>query len=529
MFKGIGHFTSMRFFWQCLVLTLSLCSLVTAQSNTVAFLMDDVPVTQDEVELNRLTLALNSSDAFPIFSVLGQGKVTAEKCPITFEERRLEQFGYDMQTAAIFQATVNRRPTKEETQEIISSNAKTFKQLFAKYFQSTRRSEEEFREGIRKYEGLGRAIKDVIFQTKPSNEEIQFYRQMTANSDLSGRLSEREKQNSAIQRWIDTIRAKADFTFPRQDSVWWNPTVATVDNVEISLEDFLRYVYVLNGFGFFSIDPLDPTDGFREEMTFILCGLEQELFENPLPSGELGISIKTPLIYEMGKSGVPMTFTGLQSALLERLIDQVVADKFVQDAKLPFVTIGPKLLSELQFFQARAVTVTEAEIRAYFVEHRDDYITYESGVLTGAWFKMEKQATDFRSQFLKTQNQDWQALTQKFSGSVKSYGRLVRENLPDFCFYCLIPERLTKTGNRFVTKVVEDESLYGVALLSEFVPNHPSSFQEARAEVSADTLQSAKQKYGRGWSVAERKNHVIVNNLPDVMKELEVRVKNKPR
>jgi hypothetical protein len=518
-----------RLIWNCLVLMFGLCSLVTAQSNTVAFLMDGIPVTQDEVELNRLALSLNSSDTFSFFSFLGQGKVTAEKCPITFEERRLEQFGYDMQTAAIFQATVNRKPAKGETQGTVLSDAKTLKQLFAKSFQPAGRSEDEFREGVRKFEGLYRVMQDIASQVKPTSEEILFYRQMNGSRDENSKTLERNKQATDIQRWIDKTREGYQISFSKESIPWWNPNVASVNGVEISLEDFLRYVYLLNGFGFFSIDPLDPTDGIREEMTFILCGLEQQLFENPLPSGELGVSIKTPLIYEMGRSGVPMTFTGFHSALLERLIDQVVAEKFVQDTKLPFVTIGSKLLSELQFFQARAVTVTEAEVRAYFVENRDDYITYESGVLTGAWFKTEKQATGFRSQFLKQDNQDWGKFAQKFGGSVKRYGRLVREDLPDFCFYCLIPERLTKLGNRFVTKVVEDENLYGVVLLSEFVPNHPSSFQEARAEVTADTLRSAKQKYGRAWLAAERENHVIVNNLPDVMKELEARAKNKTR
>ncbi len=491
--------------------------------------MDGVPVTRDEVELNRLALSLNSSEVFSIFSVLGQGKVTAEKCPITFEERRLEQFGYDMQTAAIFQATANRRPTKGETAGLVFSDAKALKQLFVKYFQPARRSEVEFREGVRKIEGLYRIMQDITSQVKPSNDEIEFYRQIIGGQDQTGRGLKKHKFATALQRWVDDTREGRVFSFSGVSTTPWNPNVANVDGVEISLEQFLRYMYVLNGFGFFSIDPLDPTDGFRAEMTFILCGLEQQLFENPLPSGELGISIKTPLIYEMGKSGVPMTFIGLQSALLERLIDQIVAEKFVQDAKLPFVTIGTKLLSELQLFQARAVKVTEAEIRTYFVDHRDDYITDDSGVLMGAWFKTEKQATDFRSQFLKRDGQNWEKLIRKFGGSIKSYGRLEQNDLPDFCFFCLTPERLTKLGSQFLTKVVEDEGLYGVVLLSEFVPNHPSSFEEARADVTADTLRSAKGKYGRAWLAAERKNHVIVNHLPEVMKELEARVKNKPR
>jgi hypothetical protein len=529
MFKKMAGFIQARWIGQWAVLALGLCSLVTAQSNTVAFFVDGISVTQDEVELNRLALSLNSSDTFSIFSFLGQGKVTAEKCPITFEERRLEQFGYDMQTAAIFQATANRRPAKGETEGLVFSDAKALKQLFIKYFQPAGRSEEEFREGVRKIEGLYRIMQDITSQVKPSSDEIQFYRQITGDQDKTGNGLKKHKFATTLQRWVDDTRERRVFSFSGVSTTPWNPNVASVDGVEISLEQFLRNVYVLNGFGFFNIDPLDPTDGFREEMTFILCGLEQQLFKNPLPSGEMGISIKTPMIYELGKSGVPMNFTGFQLALLERLVDQVIAEKFVQRAKLPFVTVGSKLLSELKLFQARAVTVTDAEVRAYFVEHRDDYITEESGVLTGAWFQTEKQASDFRSQFLKFSDQDWQALTRKFGGSVKNYSRLVRENLPEFCFFCLIPERLTKTGNGFVTKVIEDENLHGVVLLSEFVPDHPSSLEEARAEVTADTLRSAKEKYGRAWLATERKNHVIVNNFPAVVKELEARVQNKPR
>jgi hypothetical protein len=529
MFKRLS--SRSRFFQRCLAVAFGLSSLVAAQSDKeIAFLMDDVPITQDEVELNRLALSLDRSK-FPTFSVSGSNKISAKQCPITFYERDLEQFAYDMQTAALFHVTLNTRPTQLDFQNLISVREKDLDYFFAQKFQPAQRSQEEFHEALRKREGLFQVIFDMARNAQLSNEELVFYQKMQEKDQpLKLWLLEHRKYSARFQRWVDGTRKNHVFSGMEKSEVSWNPVIFKIDDGEVTLTDFLRYLYFLNGFYLFDSDPLDSTDAVRGEMILLSCLLEQEEFSGtPIDFNGLSVFFRTQFFDGIRSVSIPLTFSDLRKTFLERMIDEVVVEKFISNAKLPFITTGSKLVSELKKFQARDVKVTDAEIRIFFGSHKQEYITESSVILSGAWFKSKDQAVDFRAKLFKNQKLNWQILTKKLGVTVENYGRRFYFNLPDGCRFCLDEKRFRKLGNEWISDVIYSAGRYGVVLRSGFVPRHPSLFEEVRAEVSADTLQSAKEKYGRAWLAAERKNHVIVNNLPEVMKELEARVKHKPR
>ena len=274
----------------------------------------------------------------------------SQKCPITFEERALERLADDVLTAAVFQASEASRPNLTEVEKV----EKQFPELdrfFAKEFVPLGLSREAFREALRKYDGVGQVYKSIQNSVVVSAAEFDFYKswnspQETSDANLKNDLK-KSKLNTAFQQWIRTARDQAKVSFVVNKSSWWNPAVASIDGVEISLEQFLRLTYLFRTY-LFGFSPLDSSEGSRLEMTQLLCLTEQEeISVNPPGSEFFGLTIKTDLMQYLFRDGAEATLKSIKASLLERLIDEAIAQDFVRDSGLPFLESGMNLVNAL--------------------------------------------------------------------------------------------------------------------------------------------------------------------------------------
>jgi parvulin-like peptidyl-prolyl isomerase len=87
------------------------------------------------------------------------------------------------------------------------------------------------------------------------------------------------------------------------------------------------------------------------------------------------------------------------------------------------------------------------------------------------------------------------------------------------------PKQLTRVGTAYISSVVRKDGWYEVYLIIKRNPGGLKPLESVRAEVEKMTLAQARDKAATAWWAAERKNHVIVNNLPAVQAELKARAK----
>ena len=143
-----------------------------------------------------------------------------------------------------------------------------------------------------------------------------------------------------------------------------------------------------------------------------------------------------------------------------------------------------------------------------------------------ATFQSRKNADSFRKQALKVQGENFPKLAYRNRGTINELGRLTKDGLRlDLQRSLLNFKKLTRIGKQFLSNVIPYDGKFEVYLIQSFQPAGLQPFQAVRAEVEVMTRTQARDKAVTAWWAAERKNHVIVNNLTAVQAELETRAK----
>ena len=288
------------------------------------------------------------------------------------------------------------------------------------------------------------------------------------------------KRGQALEEWVSALISNANVTFPEgSDRDWFNPVVASVDDLEIRLYDLDNAVYT-----------------------------NPQVFVD-LVSGNA--------------SQVEARLRKVKPEVLEGLINAAVARQYASRSKRGFFGSGAALVALIERDQTRKVRVTDAEVRAFYAANKAAFSSPASAELVGARFASLKDANAFRWSLVRAKGGNFAKLAAKFRGKTTRYGPITPANLTGPHTALLDPKKLRRVGKAYVSPVIREDATIEVFLVSKLTPSKVQPFDSVRAQVAEWALEGAQGKVARAWWAAERQRHVIVNNLPQVQRELEAR------
>ena len=290
------------------------------------------------------------------------------------------------------------------------------------------------------------------------------------------------KQNQVIEAWVKDITAKAKVVFPEGSKLsLFDPVVAKVGTTEVKLAE-----------------------------------LNREVYSNP----QIG-----QFLQQGGAQNGALITQFFKPQALENLLNRVVATEAAKKLGKPFIGTGAEILAAVQQYQARDVTVTDAEIRKYYNDNKATYGAPASANASEATFNTLVDAKSFRSGFIAS-GKDFTKDAAKLKGTVNEIGSIGGETTdPAYKKAVFETKALTKAAGGQVTDVIEKDGKFKVLYVTDLKEAQVKPFEEAKADATDKALAAKKAKAGQDWIAKERKSATIVNNLEKVNKELEARAK----
>ena len=363
-------------------------------------------------------------------------------------------------------------------------------------------TEEEFLEGVAQQQRLNKRVEEVSAGVSGTEAELRQYYELFPEfitelskplfpfDDLKPSVRRRLetvvgilKRDAAIDSWVSGLVQNAQVQFPEGSKRDWpNPVVASVNGFEIRLHQ-------LNG----------------------------EVYNNPdIVVSLLGMDAKVVERVRLAKVKA-----------VADLIDRAIALQYASHANKPYVGTGAAVIEQINRQQTRNVRVSDAEARAYYQSQKAMFMRPATAVLTGARFQSTRDASAFRAQLLRAKGTNFGKLAARYRGTATEYGPITPDNLTGPHTALLDPKKLTQFGKLYVSGVIREGNTIEVFLVQDLKPATVMPFESVRAEVTQRALEQARSKVANAWWAAERKRHVIVNNLAAVQQALEAQAKTK--
>jgi PPIC-type PPIASE domain/SurA N-terminal domain len=471
-----------------LVVVMTLLGVTLAQADVPAFFVNDQPVSESELARARRSDQLSSLDRKGVLGLDVQLMLLNQMVLI-------EAARQDSANVLVTEAEVDEAIAQIRAQNNLSDDASYLAAIAGQGF-----TEESFRTGRKEQLQIQKRVEEITASAKPSDAELRLYYEIypdrytnqgkpnepfeNLRPDLRKKLQtdvNKIKQNEVIEAWVEDIITNADVRFPEESKLeLFDPAVASVDGLEIRLNSLLREVYS---------NP-QIVEFMRES-----------------PSAELVHFFFTPQV-------------------LENLINRGVARQYANRSRQAFFGSHSELFEQIGLERVGNVQVSEAQIKAFYLQNLKDYGTEASVDLMVAIFPSRKNADAFRKLILKVKGKDFLKLAAKNRGASSELGKLTKEKLRlDLQRSLLDAKKLTRIGNQYISSVIAYDGKFEVYLVQSLQPVDRKPFPSVRAEVEVRTRAQARGKAATAWWAAERKNHVIVNNLPAVQADLEARAK----
>jgi hypothetical protein len=465
----------------------TMLGMALAQADVPAFFVNDQPVSESELARAR------RSDQLSILGLKGVIGLDVELMLLN-QVILLEAARQDSANVLVTEVEVDEAIAQIRSQNNLADDSSYLAAIGGQGF-----TDESFRTSQKEQLQIQKRVEEITASAKPSDAESKLYYEIHPDQyrdqgkpngsfeNLQPELREKYqadvnkiKQNEVIEAWVEDITTNADVRFPENSKLeLFNPSVASVDGFEIRLNSLLREVYS------------NPriVEFMRES-----------------PSAEL-----------------IQTFFKPQA--LENLINRGVARQYASRSNQAFFGLNQELLEQIKLEQVRNVQVSDAEIRAYYLAHKSAFTVSGTVAFWTGNFANLKDATTFRTQLLKAKGQNFVRLAAKNRGTANEYEERNTEELTGSKSIPMDPKQLTRVGTSYISSVVRKDGWYEVYLIIKRNPASLKPFESVRAEAAKMTLAQARDKAAIAWWAAERKNHVIVNNLPVVQVELETRAK----
>jgi hypothetical protein len=476
-----------------LIAFVTMLGMALAQADVPAFFVNDQPVSESELTRARRGDQLSTLDLKGVIGLDVQLMFLNQMVLIKTAQQ-------DSANILVTPAEVD-----ESIAQIRSQNNLTDDELYLAVIQAQGFTDESFHASQKERLQIQKRVEEITTSAKPSDAELKLYYELHSdqytepgkpNAPFEGlSLGFREKlqadankikQNEVIEAWVEDITTNADVRFPENSKLeLFNPAIASVDGFEIRLATLLREVY-----------------------------------SNPQVASFLQSSTIGPETKEFEFS------SKFKPQALENLINRGIARQYASRSLQAFFGNHSELFEQIGLERVGNVKVSEAQIKAFYLQNINDYRTEASVDLVVAIFPSRKNADAFRKQILKVKGKDFSKLASKNRGTSSELGQLTTDQLRlDLQRSLLDAKKLTRVGDQYISSVIAYDGKFEVYLVQSLQPVDLKPFPSVRAGVEVRTRVQARNKAATAWWAAERKNHVIVNNLPAVQAELEARAK----
>ena len=288
------------------------------------------------------------------------------------------------------------------------------------------------------------------------------------------------KANGATENWIKTLE-KAAVIVPEKASgfEYFDPTVLKIADTDVKLHELNRQVY------------------------------NNQQIQQFLSQG--------------GAQGATLVEQFFKPQTIETIIKQAVAVQAAKNTKQPFIGAEADILTSVQQWQTRDVTVTEADARKYYTDNVSFYTTPASANINQATFTTLTAAKSFRASFLVAPS-DFAKAAAKLKGTVTEVGSVTPESIdPAFKTVVFDAKALTKAGAIQISDVIQKDKTFVVLGVTTLIEKSVKSFAEAKADAEAKALATKRTASGAAWLTTQQKGIKVQNFYADVRKQLEAR------
>ncbi|WP_183984929.1 peptidyl-prolyl cis-trans isomerase [Deinobacterium chartae] len=292
---------------------------------------------------------------------------------------------------------------------------------------------------------------------------------------------EQQKKNAKIEAWLEGLNNSAKVEVLDKTWAYNNPVVAKVGKDEIRYADLVSALYS------------------NQQIAQVLQqGPQAESFVNQF----------------------------FKPQVLDGLINQRVAAQLAREEKRPFEGSRAEVLASYQLWATRDVKPTEAEIRAFYEQNKDQFTVKGSADLTTATFKDRKSASDFLTSYAANPGNFTQAAA-KARGTVNEIGKFEegdeRVN-PVFQKAVLESGRLKPAGDGSLSDVLEADGKFVVLYVKDVVKPTTRSLAEVREQVEAAVTSQKRQAEAQAFIAKQREKVKVENNLEKVLEQQQARV-----
>jgi len=282
------------------------------------------------------------------------------------------------------------------------------------------------------------------------------------------------KQQGAVEKYMEEVRKRAQVKFAENLPYdYKNPVVAKVNDTEIKLEE-----------------------------------VSQVVFGNP----------QVPGLIRQGLGELVVQF--FYPTTLNQLITNELFYQAAIKSGQPF--IGPKaqIASDAQLWKTKDITVSDAEVKAYYEKNKARFRIPAKAVVALAEFEEEAKAKAFR-EGVQT-GKDPAQLAKELGGKFTPAKEVEEGKLPPILAKVVFgdaPKEKTAAGQLSDVLKVGDKS-YQVVLVKSLTPARQRTFEEVKAEARALALAEKRAKAAQAWLEELKKKAKLENRLNKVLAEL---------
>ena len=274
---------------------------------------------------------------------------------------------------------------------------------------------------------------------------------------------------------------QSELTYPEGSTQKFdNPVVASIEGINIHLNDLSLRAYYSYDFSFYGYS---STDGYNSW-------------------------------FKKGKA-----------AILEKMIDEEVAALLANRAGLPMIGDAATMLNLMYNYQRSKVSISNQEIETYYRQNQKKYMLPELAVVSRFAFKDAKKANGFRNSMLAGAKDMLKTARQYTDIPISAYFKFSRTISSSWKldFDAVFAKDLRKVRDGRITKVFVDRYKDNVVyIVHEIIPAQPKPLSEVKKPIIS-FLTDTRMKT---WLTNARKNISINNKYLTVLKEIEQRTTN---
>jgi parvulin-like peptidyl-prolyl isomerase len=289
------------------------------------------------------------------------------------------------------------------------------------------------------------------------------------------------KSNGAIENWIRTLEKNAVVVpEPGSNFSYFNPPVLKVGDRTVTLTELNRQVY-----------------NNQQIQQFLAQG---------------------------GAQGATLVEQFFKPQTLENITKQAVAVQAAKKTGQPFIGADIDVSTAVQQWETRDVTVSDAEVRAYYDKNLSFYTTPASANINEATFPTLEAAKAFRAAFLAAPTSDFNKEAAKQKGTVTELGSVTPDSIdPAFKTVIFQARALTRAGAIQISDVIQKNKQFVVLGVTTLINQSVKPFADAREDAAQKALAAKRSEEGAKWLTAAQKDIKVQNLYADVRKQLEAR------